>query len=64
MAGLFSKPSATTLPRVPPPPAIPSVGLEVGDAARRRSGKRSGFTKTILTGALKPDDTGLKTTLG
>lgn len=63
MASLFSSPSSST-PRVPPPPAIPEVGLDVEDAAARRARRGSGFRKTFLAGLLEPGETGKKTVLG
>ncbi len=66
MSALFSKPGSSplSLPRVPSPLAIPSVGPEVSDLARKRAQRRGGFRKTFLTGASEPEKRGLKTTLG
>jgi len=56
-------PSVKTSP-VPPPQAIPEVGPEVSDWAMKQARRRSGYMKTFLTGALVPQNTGKKTTLG
>ena len=53
MGGLFAKPRAVTTPAVPPPPAVPDVGEEVGDIARRR--RPRGRRETFLTGDLVPE---------
>lgn len=52
MGGLFSRPRAVSPPPVPPPPAIPQVGEEVEDIARRR--RPRGRRETFLTGDLVP----------
>jgi hypothetical protein len=53
-----------TMPDVPAPPAIPVVDDETGDEAISSARKRSGYQKTIITGALEPKPTGKKTVLG
>ncbi len=63
MAGLFSKPKSVKPPPVPAPPAIPEKAPEVGEEAIKKAGRRRGFPKTILTGALTPE-TGKKKFLG
>ena len=68
MGGVFSKPKAKVV-KPPPPPPLPApvatqeVATQAGEAAVKRARRRSGFQKTILTGALAPK-TGKKTTLG
>ena len=64
MGGLFSKPKSVKAPPVPDPVAIPEVSDETGDEEMRKAMKRSGFERTILTGALRPKPTGRKTVLG
>ena len=56
MGGLFSstKSKAPVLPRIPSPAAIPELGVEAGEFAARAAGRRSGFLRTIITGALEP----------
>jgi len=64
MGGFFSKPSKPApLPPPPPPPPIPDVTPETEDFARKQARRRSGFRKTIITGALEPAKKG-KTILG
>lgn len=53
MGGIFSKPKAVSAPPVPPPPAIPEVGGEAGDIARRK--RPRGRRETFLTGELVPE---------
>ena len=54
MGGLFGgKPKAVKPPPVPPPVAIPDVGEEVGDIARRS--RPRGRRETFLTGELVPE---------
>lgn len=62
MSGLTSKPKTVKAPVVPPPEAIPEVGTEAGDEARRK--RRRGRGDTFLTGDLEPQTTGKKTLLG
>jgi len=64
MSGLFAKPKAPKMPPVPPPPAVPEAAPEAEEQAARRARRRSGFRKTILTGALEPEVTGKKRLLG
>lgn len=52
MAGLFSKPKVVQAPPVSPPEAIPDVGEEPGEIARRR--RPRGRKETFLTGDLIP----------
>jgi len=64
MGGLFGGKKKSPKPQaVPAPQAIPEVGDEAGEDAVRKAMKRSGFRRTILTGALEPN-TGKKTLLG
>jgi len=63
LLGMFKKPKAIKAPPVPPPPAIPEVGEETGDFARRMARRRSGFLGTIKAGPLVPAGTGKKKTL-
>lgn len=52
MSGLFSSPKSIKTPPPKPPPAIPEVGEEVEDIARRR--RPRGRRETFLTGDLIP----------
>ncbi len=53
MGGLFGgKPKTVKPPPVSPPAAIPEVGEEVGDIARRK--RPRGRRETFLTGDLIP----------
>lgn len=61
MGSLFSSPRPVSAPRVAPPVAIPDVGPEPGDIARRRAPR--GRRETFLTGDLVPEANG-KRTLG
>ena len=62
----FSKPKAPK----PPPPVIPSPmatssnDMDTQDAAVQTVKKKSGYSKTILTGALTPQSSGKKKRLG
>ncbi len=58
MGGLLSKPKPVTAPKLPPPVAIPEVGPEAGDIARRRAPR--GRRETFLTGDLIPLNEELK----
>ncbi len=63
MGGLFGgAPRPVTAPVVPPPPAVPDVGPEVGDIARRK--RPRGRRETFLTGDLEPMDLGKAGLLG
>jgi len=62
MGALFAKPKAIAPPPPPPPPAIPEVGEEVKDIARRR--RPRGRAETFITGELMPEVTGKKRLLG
>ena len=64
MGSLFSKPKAAKAPKLPPAPALPSVDPQFDEEAAARRARRSGFSKTILTGNLTPEDTGKKKLLG
>lgn len=55
MGSLFSKPKKQKLPPPVPPPAIPEVGEEAEDIARRK--RPRGFRETFLTGSLVPETT-------
>ena len=62
MSGIFGdKPKAVKPPSPTPPLAIPQVGEEVGDIARRK--RPRGREETFLTGDLVPD-TGKKKRFG
>ena len=61
MGGLFGRPKVVKPPPPPPPPAIPDVGEEPEDIARRR--RPRGRRETFLTGDLVPE-TGKKKVLG
>ncbi len=66
MGGLFSAPKAPSinLPQPAPPPPIPQIEPETGDAARRAAKRKAGFREAaILTGDLEPT-TQKKTVLG
>ena len=62
MGGLVASSAPKPVPP-PPPVAIPEVGPEAGDDAKRAAQRRSGFARTKLTGALEPPQKG-RTTLG
>ena len=58
MASLFSKPKKSApvvMPRVQDPSPIPQASSLSGDNAMRSAKNRSGFRKSILTGALEPE---------
>ena len=61
MGGLFSTPKVAKAPPLLPPPAIPDVGKEPGEIARRK--RPRGRRETFLTGDLVPE-TGDKKVLG
>lgn len=63
MGDIFSSPSKVSPPPVPPPQPIPVVGEKVEDIEKKYILNKSGFKKSILTGALTPS-TGKKTLLG
>lgn len=56
------QPEVVKPPLISPPVAIPEVGDEVGEQARRR--RPQGRRKTFLTGDLTPEFTGKKALLG
>lgn len=58
--GFLKTPKA---PATPPPQPVPQVQDAAASDAARKEYKRSGFAKTVLTGALTPND-GRKTVLG
>lgn len=62
MGGLFSSPKVTKAPAVQPPVAIPDIGEEPSEFARRR--RPRGRRETFLTGDLVPSETGKKKVLG
>ena len=64
MGGVLSKPKEIKPPPVPEPPPVPTVSDEAEEFAVREERKRSGLSKTFLTGNLTPKSTGKKTTLG
>jgi hypothetical protein len=51
-------------PPVSAPQAIPDASDEAGDTLAKKTKRKSGYQKTILTGDLVPESTGKKTTLG
>ncbi len=53
---MFPTPRPVTAPAVPPPLAVPDVGPEAGDIARRK--RPRGRRETFLTGDLVPTDLG------
>ena len=65
MGGIFGgKPKKVKPPPVPAPPPVPVVSDESEEFAIKEQRKRSGISKTFLTGNLTPKSTGKKTTLG
>ena len=62
MGGIFPTPRSVKAPPVSPPPAIPDVGKEPSEFARRRAPR--GRRETFLTGDLVPSETGKKKVLG
>lgn len=58
MGGLFGRPKVVKPPKPPPPPALPDVGAEPEEIARRK--RPRGRRETFLTGDLIPIDTGKK----
>lgn len=58
--GLSKKPKP---PPIPAPAATPQASEAAPEDEAKKAMKRSGYQKTILTGALTPS-TGRKTTLG
>ena len=65
MTALFAKPSKPKYipPPVKEPPPVPQIGPSTYDTAFTAAKRRSGFRKTILTGALEPAGAG-KAVLG
>ena len=64
MGGMFSKPKTVKAPKVPDPPPVPTVSDESEEFAIKEQQKKSGVSKTFLTGNLTPKSTGKKKTLG
>lgn len=67
MGFLFGKKPEPVRPAPPPPLPEPPPIAEVegaGEAAKKRVRRRRGFEKTILTGALAPEERGKKSVLG
>lgn len=63
MSGLFGgTPKAPAPPKAKPPVAIPEVGGEVGDIAKKK--RPRGRQETFLTGELIPEFTDKKGFLG
>lgn len=62
MGGLFAKPKAVKAPPLPAVQAIPEVGEEVKDIARRK--RPRGREETFLTGELIPEQDLKKLRLG
>lgn len=58
MGGLFSSPKTVKAPPVTPPAAIPEVGTEAKDIARRRRPRPR--KETFITGELAPAEQDLK----
>jgi len=64
MGSLFSKPKSPKPPPIRPAPALPTVDENFEGEMDSKIRRRSGFSKTILTGNLSPEDTGKKKLLG
>ena len=62
MGNLFGG-GGSDLPKPAPPPAIPEVGIETEDEAKRKVRGRQGFRSAFLTGDLAPETNG-STVLG
>lgn len=60
--GLFG--GGVKAPKPTPISPIPTSSPETGEDAMASILRKSGYSKTILTGALSPKSKGLKTTLG
>ena len=61
MGGLFGgKPKTVKPPPVPDPPPVPVVSDEAEEFAIKEQQRRSGISKTFLTGNLTPRDIGKK----
>lgn len=63
MGGFSKKPKVST-PPVAAPQAIAETAPEAGETEAKRARRASGYSKTVLTGALTPKTTGKKTVLG
>ena len=62
---IFGKPPEPVKPPpVPDPPPVPVVSSEAEEFAAKEERRKSGVSKTFLTGNLTPKSTGKKTTLG
>ncbi len=64
MGGLIDKPKEVQPPPVPDPPPIPVVSDEAEGFAAQEERRKSGISKTFLTGNLTPKSVGKKKTLG
>ena len=65
MGNLFGgKPKEVKPPPVPDPAPVPVVSDEAGEFAAKEERKKSGISKTFLTGNLTPKSTGKKQLLG
>ncbi len=65
MSGLLGgKPKEVKAPPVPYPLPVPVVSDESEEFAIKEQRKRSGISRTFLTGNLSPKSKGLKRTLG
>jgi len=65
MGGLFGdKPKEVKPPPVPDPPPVPVVSSEAEEFAAKEERRKSGISKTFLTGNLTPKSTGKKQLLG
>ena len=66
MGFLFGKKPEPVRPAPPPPlPEPPPIAeVEGAEAAKKKVRRRRGFERTIITGALTPEETGKKRFLG
>ena len=65
MGGLLGgNQKAVQPPPVPEPPPVPITPPESGEEEAKKQRRKSGFSKTFLTGNLTPKSTGLSRTLG
>ncbi len=64
MGGLLDKPKTVEAPPVPDPPPVPVAEDKAAEDAMKAQRRKSGFSKTFLTGNLTPTSTGKKKFLG